>query len=52
MDRAFSLQIITNPIKVLNLYSTLKASVQTDIPQDQFDDFIKLARSYPPHWVG
>ena len=43
-DKAFSLKIIGNPSKVFNLYNTLKDSVDTDIEQNNFDDFIKLAQ--------
>lgn len=46
MDKTFSLQIITNPSKVIDLYSTLQNSIRTDIPQNQFDDFIKLAEKF------
>ena len=44
MDKAFSLKIIGNPTKVLDLYNTLKESIDTDIEQNNFDDFIKLAQ--------
>ena len=43
-DKAFSLNIILNPSKVLDLYNTVKSSIDTDIPTSQFDDFIKLAQ--------
>lgn len=45
-EKAFSLNLITNPTKVLGLYSTLKDSVDTDIKTDEFDDFIKLAEKF------
>ena len=44
MDKAFSLQIIVNPAKVIGLYDTVKDSIDTDIAQNEFDDFIKLAQ--------
>lgn len=46
MNKAVSLQIITNPAKVIGLYDTLKDSINTDIAQDEFDDFIKLAQKF------
>jgi LCP family protein required for cell wall assembly len=46
MDKAFSLNIITNPSKILGLYSTVKGSVDTDIAENEFDDFIKLAEKF------
>jgi len=45
-QKAVSLQILTNPAKIFSLYSTLQSSVQTDVPQNQFDDFIKLAQKF------
>lgn len=44
MDKTFSLQIIVNPAKVIGLYDTVKDSIDTDIAQNEFDDFIKLAQ--------
>ena len=44
IDKAVSLQILTNPAKVIGLYSTLESSIMTDIAQNEFDDFIKLAQ--------
>ncbi len=42
-DKIFSLQTLTNPAKVVSLYSILKDSIDTDIKDDEFDDFIRLA---------
>ena len=42
-DKVLSAQTILNPGKILNLYSTLKSSIDTDIQQSEFDDFIRLA---------
>lgn len=44
MDKTFSLQMLVNPAKVIGLYDTLKDSINTDVKQYEFDDFIKLAR--------
>ena len=46
MDKAFSLQIIGNPSKIIGLYNTVQDSVDTDIPQEEFDDFIKLGQKF------
>lgn len=43
-EKAFSLQILVNPAKVIGLYQTIQQSVDTDIAQNEFDDFIKLAQ--------
>lgn len=42
-DKVFSLQTVLNPIKVANLYSVVSDHIHTDIPTEEFDDFIKLA---------
>src|SRR3989344_3254473 len=44
MEKAFSLKIIVNPAKVIGLYDTVKDSIDTDIAQNEFDDFVKLAQ--------
>ncbi len=43
-DKIFSLGILLNPIKISNLSSILSDSIDTDITQDEIDDFIKLAQ--------
>ncbi len=43
-DKAFSLQVLANPIKVISVYTTIKDSVDTNIRQDEMDDFIRLAQ--------
>lgn len=43
-NKAFSLGTIFNPTKLLGLYSTLQDSIDTDIKQEEFDDFIRLAQ--------
>jgi anionic cell wall polymer biosynthesis LytR-Cps2A-Psr (LCP) family protein len=42
-EKVFSVQTILNPVKVVNLYNILKASIDTDIPESQFGDFVDLA---------
>ena len=46
MEKTFSLQILVNPTKIIGLYDTVKDSVDTDIAQNEFDDFIKLAQKF------
>jgi polyisoprenyl-teichoic acid--peptidoglycan teichoic acid transferase len=41
-DKVFSLEFFTNPTKVINLYSIIKGSLDTDIKDTEFDDFIRL----------
>lgn len=43
-DKVFSLGIILNPVKVYGTYDIVKSNVNTDVPQDKYDDFIKLAK--------
>lgn len=43
-DKLFSLQVLANPIKVIGIYSTIKDSIDTNIEQDELDDFIRLAK--------
>jgi len=42
-DKVLSAQILINPVKVYSLYDVLKGSIDTDIKQNEFDDFIRLA---------
>lgn len=42
-DKALSLGILLNPIKITNLYSVLENSIVTDIKALEFDDFVRLA---------
>ncbi len=46
MDKALSLQILVNPARVIGLYDTVKESIDTDVQQNEFDDFIKLAQKF------
>lgn len=43
-DKVFSIGTLLNPAKVLGLYSILESSIDTDIKQEEFDDFIRLAQ--------
>lgn len=42
-DKIFSIATLANPAKVVSLYDILKGSIDTDIKDDEFDDFIRLA---------
>lgn len=41
-DKILSLGIILNPGKIVGVYDILQNSIDTDIHQNEFDDFIKL----------
>ena len=43
-EKVFSAGTLLNPLKVSALYETVKSSIDTDISQDEFDDFIRLAQ--------
>ena len=43
-QKVFSLGTLLNPFKLANLYQVLKGSIDTDIKQEEYDDFIKLAQ--------
>ncbi len=43
-DKILSAQTIINPAKILSLYDILKGSIETDIKQEEFDDFVRLAQ--------
>ena len=43
-DKFLSFGILLNPGKIISLYDTLSSSIDTDIKQDEFYDFIRLAQ--------
>lgn len=43
-DKVLSAGTFLNPIKLISLYDIFKDSIDTDITQDKYDDFIKLAQ--------
>lgn len=43
-EKVFSLNLLLNPAKVINLYNTLQESIDTNIKEDEFDDFVRLAQ--------
>lgn len=42
-DKVLSVETLLNPAKIISLYETLKSSIDTNIQQSEFDDFIRLA---------
>jgi len=42
-NKVLSAQTLINPGKLISLYTTLQGSIDTDIQQNDFDDFIRLA---------
>lgn len=43
-DKMFSAGILLNPVKIANVFGTLAGSIETDIKENEYDDFIKLAQ--------
>lgn len=43
-DKATSLGILLNPLKIYQIYETLEKNIKTTITKDEFDDFIRLAQ--------
>ncbi len=43
-NKILSAETLLNPSKIIALYEVLKDSVDTDIPEDKFDDFIRLGQ--------
>lgn len=43
-DKILSAGTLLNPVKLTNLVSVLAGSIETDIKEDEYDDFIKLAK--------
>lgn len=42
--KVFSLGTLLNPVKIIDLVNTLQGSLETDIKQSQYADFIRLAQ--------
>lgn len=43
-DQIFSLDVLFNPVKALSLIDVVKGGIDTDIKEDEYDDFIRLAQ--------
>lgn len=46
IDKIFSLQIIFNPTKIIGLYNAVGESVNTDVKNNEIDDFVKLGQKF------
>ena len=42
-NRVLSIDTLLNPLKVISLFTTFSDNVDTDIPQSEIDDFVRLA---------
>ena len=42
-DKVFSVSTLLNPAKIFSLYNVVKNSIDTNIKEEEFDDFVKLA---------
>ena len=43
-DKILSAQTLVNPAKIISLYDVVKDSIDTDIKQEELDDFIRLSQ--------
>jgi LCP family protein required for cell wall assembly len=43
-EKVFSVGTLLNPLRLSQLYDVLKGSIDTDVTQDEYDDFIRLAQ--------
>lgn len=43
-DKMLSVDTFLNPVKLINLTNVLQDSIKTDIKEEEYDDFIKLAK--------
>lgn len=43
-DKLFSAGTILNPVTITNVVSALTGSIETDIKENEYDDFVKLAK--------
>lgn len=43
-EKVFSAGTLLNPVKIISFYSALSQNIDTNIKQEEFDDFIKLAQ--------
>lgn len=43
-DKIFSVGTFFNPVKIVNLSNVLRESIDTNIKDDEYDDFVKLAQ--------
>lgn len=43
-EKVFSTGTLLNPVKILSLYDTFQASIDTNIQKNEYDDFLRLFR--------
>lgn len=43
-DKLFSVETFLNPVKIIGLFDIVRDSIDTDIKEEELDDFIKLAK--------
>ena len=43
-DKIFSLNFFLNPAKVIGFYNAMQESIDTNIKEEEFDDFVRLAQ--------
>lgn len=43
-DKVFSAGTFLNPVKIVSLLDVFKSSIDTDIKQEEYDDFVRLAQ--------
>lgn len=50
--KVFSVGTLLNPVKVIDLVNTLQGSLETDIKQEQYSDFIRMAQELKGVKIG
>lgn len=45
-DKVFSLNLLLNPVNVMDIIDVIKDSIVTDIKEEEYDDFIRLAQKF------
>lgn len=51
-NKVFSINVLINPSKLVDFYNVLKGSIDTNIKEDEFDDFVKLASKMKNAKIG
>jgi LCP family protein required for cell wall assembly len=51
-EKVFSVDTFLNPVKLVNMITILKDSIKTDIKQDEYDDFVRLAQKMKGAKIG
>ncbi len=45
-DKVFSLNLLLNPVNVMDIIDVIKDSIATDIKEEEYDDFVRLAQKF------